>query len=90
MPAKPTVLVTRKLPDAVEARLQRDYMARLNEADKLYTTQELLEKSQGADALLITGQDHLTADAIAQLPNSVRAIATYSVGYEHIDLQAAS
>ncbi|HEY9614063.1 hypothetical protein [Allocoleopsis sp.] len=45
MSVKPTVLVTRKLPDAVEARLQRDYTTQLNKADKLFTTQELLEKS---------------------------------------------
>lgn len=89
MPAKPTVLVTRKLPDAVEARLKRDYTPRLNKEDKLYTPEELLAKSQGADALLITGQDHLTAKTIKRLPESVRAIATFSVGYDHIDLTAA-
>lgn len=89
MPPKPTILVTRKLPDPVEARIQRDYVARLNETDQLYTSQELLEKSQGADALLITGQDRMTADAIEQLPSCVRAIATFSVGYDHIGLAAA-
>lgn len=89
MAPKPKILVTRKLPAPVEARLARDYTPRFNEADKLYTTQELLEKSQGADALLITGQDHLTAEVIEQLPDSVRAIATFSVGYDHIDLAAS-
>ena len=42
MAAKPTVLVTRKLPDAVHARLSRDYDARLNPDDKLYTKDALV------------------------------------------------
>lgn len=88
MSPKPIVLVTRKLPDAVEERLARDYTPRFNEADKHYTTEELLTKAQGADALLITMGDHLTAKVIEQLSN-VRAIATFSVGYDHIDLAAA-
>ncbi len=35
MTTKPTVLVTRKLPDAVEDRLKRDYEVRLNPDDAL-------------------------------------------------------
>jgi glyoxylate reductase len=86
---KPTVLVARKLPDAVEKRLVRDYTPRLNEADKLYTPEEFLTQAQGADALLITMQDHLAAEVIEQLPKSVQVIATFSVGYDHIDITAA-
>ena len=39
----PVVLVTRKLPDAVEDRLGRDYQARLNSDDALYSKDELIE-----------------------------------------------
>ncbi len=85
---KPTVIVTRKLPQAVETRLAQDYTPRFNHSDQLYTSEELIAASSGADALLVTGQDHLTADVIAKLPDSIRAIATFSVGYEHIDLEA--
>jgi hypothetical protein len=42
MRARPVVLVTRKLPIAVEMRLQRDYEARLNPDDKLYSKDELV------------------------------------------------
>ena len=41
--AKPAVLVTRKLPAAVEDRLRRDYEARLNPDDRLYSQDELIE-----------------------------------------------
>ncbi len=88
MTRKPTVLVTRKLPTAVETRLAQDYTPRFNEADKLYTPEELLSKAVGADALLITPTDQLTADVIDKLPDRVRAIATFSVGYDHINLEA--
>jgi len=52
MTSKPVVVVTRKLPEAVEHRLQRDYVARLNSDDKLYTTDELRALCDGADAIL--------------------------------------
>lgn len=89
MPARPVVLVTRKLPDAVEARLERDYEARLNRDDAALTADALIEQAGGADAILATPTEKLTAEVIARLPASVRAIATFSVGYDHIDLAAA-
>ena len=86
---KPVVLVTRKLPDAVEARLQRDYDARLNPNDALYTSDEIIERAQGADAILPCHTEKFTADVIARLPDCVRAIANFSVGYDHVDTVAA-
>ncbi len=89
MASKPTILVTRKLPQAIENRLSQDYIARLNEADHSYSPEEIIAHAQGADAVLINMSDHLTAEVIHHLPESVRAIATFSVGYDHIDLVAA-
>ena len=80
MSEKPVVLVGRKLPDAVEARLSRDYQPRLNPDDRLYTGDELIALAQGAAAILPCHTEHLTAAVIAQLPASVRAICNYSVG----------
>ena len=84
-----TVLVTRQLPDAVEARLRRDYDARLNPHDAVYTSREIIELSRGADAIVPCHTEKLTAEVIAQLPDSVRAICSFSVGFDHIDLAAA-
>ena len=75
MTTKLTILVTRKLPDAVEERLKKDYNPRLNVDDKRYTPEKLLAKAEGANALFISMGDRLTADLINKLPNSVRAIA---------------
>jgi len=86
---KPVVLVGRKLPAAVEGRLARDYQPRLNPDDRLYTADELLALSEGAAAIMPCHTEHLTAEVIAKLPASVRAICNYSVGVDHVDLAAA-
>jgi lactate dehydrogenase-like 2-hydroxyacid dehydrogenase len=88
--AKPVVFVTRKLPEAVEDRLRRDYAPRLNADDRPYEAAALLEHSVGAAAILTCATDAWPAPLIARLPDGVHAIATYSAGYEHIDLAAAS
>ena len=89
MSKKAVVLVTRKLPDAVEARLERDYDARFNSADRVYTSDEVVERAAGADAIIPCHTEKLTAAVIERLPDSVRAICSFSVGFDHIDLDAA-
>ena len=49
MSQKPVILVGRKLPEAVEARLSRDYDAILNPDDTLYSADDLVAKSAGID-----------------------------------------
>ena len=89
MSDKAVVLVTRKLPQAVEARLEQDYDARFNNEDKVYTSEELIELAAGADAIIPCHTEKLTAEVIQRLPDSIRAICSFSVGYDHIDLDAA-
>lgn len=89
MSNKMVVLVTRKLPQAVEERLARDYDARFNTEDKVYSSDELVELATGADAIIPCHTEKLSAEVIARLPDSVRAICSFSVGYDHIDLAAA-
>ena len=89
MNEKPVVLVTRRLPAAVEARLQSDYAPRLNLDDALYSSEHLLELAAGAAAIIPCHTERLSAEVIARLPESVQAICSFSVGYDHIDLDAA-
>ena len=89
MSAKPVVLVTRRLPDAVEQRLRHDYDARLNADDEVYSSDRLLTLADGADAIIPCHTERLDSDLIARLPDSIRAICSFSVGYDHIDLAAA-
>ena len=83
MPKK-TLVVTRRLPPEVESRIIRNYTARLNFTDRLYSSDELIDISAGADALLITQHDVMDAKVLAHLPSSVRAIATLSAGFDRI------
>ena len=89
MSDKPVILVTRKLPDAVEARLKRDYETILNPDDSLYTKDELIERVQGAQGILPCHTEKFDLDMIAQLPSDVKIIANFSVGVDHCDLAAA-
>ncbi|MDA0997475.1 MAG: D-glycerate dehydrogenase [Proteobacteria bacterium] len=88
MSKKPVIAVGRKLPKAVEARLKRDYDARLNAEDRLYSTDEWLALLQGADGALPCHSEIFSAEVVARLPESVRIIANYSVGYDHVDTAA--
>jgi lactate dehydrogenase-like 2-hydroxyacid dehydrogenase len=86
---KPVVVVTRRLPAAVEARLQRDYAPRLNADDSVYSSEQLLQLAEDATAIIPCHTERLSAGVIDRLPGSVRAICSFSVGYDHIDLAAA-
>ncbi len=83
------IFVTRKLPAAVEARLQRDYSCDFNDSDQLYSSDELIERARNADAILCCHTEKFNADVMSRLPDRIRAIANFSVGVDHCDLEAA-
>jgi lactate dehydrogenase-like 2-hydroxyacid dehydrogenase len=89
MADKPVLLVTRRLSDAVEARARRDYRAILNEADRVFTRDELIVACQEVDAVLPCHSEVLDAEVIAALPPRLKVIANHSVGTDHVDLAAA-
>jgi lactate dehydrogenase-like 2-hydroxyacid dehydrogenase len=89
VPSLARLLVTRKLPDAVEERLTKSYDALLNPDDHVMAADEIIASAQGRDGLLITSADNFRTDLMTRLPESVRVVATFSVGYEHINLAAA-
>jgi lactate dehydrogenase-like 2-hydroxyacid dehydrogenase len=88
--AKRTLLITRRVPLDVEARAVRDYDARLNPDDLPRSGADLVRLAQGAAAILCCPAEQLDAATIAALPDSVRVIATFSVGYDHVAVAAAS
>jgi lactate dehydrogenase-like 2-hydroxyacid dehydrogenase len=74
----------------IEARIDRDYDARRNPHERPFTRDELIEASSGADALFITPLDRLDSEFFKRVASSVKVIATYSVGVDHIDIAAAA
>ncbi|UYN97378.1 MAG: D-glycerate dehydrogenase [Enhydrobacter sp.] len=86
---KPRVLATRHFPPDVEARLATNFDAILNPEDRLYDGAALIAAAAGCDGIMCAAGDALNAATIDALPASVRMIATFSVGYEHVDVAAA-
>jgi lactate dehydrogenase-like 2-hydroxyacid dehydrogenase len=91
--AKPILLVTRKLPEAVEARAARDYDARLDPdaAHGASDGAEIVRRAcaAGPSGILCVPSDRFDSTCINALPPSVKILATFSVGFDHIDIAAA-
>lgn len=89
MSARPVVVVTRRLPDAVHQAVARDFEARLNPEDRPLGEDGLRRAMREADALLPTVTDRITADILASEPRRVKLIANFGVGFNNIDVEAA-
>src|SRR3546814_10067644 len=89
MAKRPILLSRRTRPPGAEERASRGYRARLNPENAQFEAAARIAHSAGADAILTCSTEKFPADLIAALPDSVRAIATFSVGYDHIDVAAA-
>ena len=87
--SKPILAVTRRLPPAVEARASRDYEARLNAKDTPVTGADIVRICAGASALICSPAERVDASTIAAMPDSLKVIATFSVGCDHVDIAAA-
>jgi lactate dehydrogenase-like 2-hydroxyacid dehydrogenase len=88
--AKPILVVTSRYTQEIEDRIERDYDARRNPHPALFSEEELLSVAEGADALFITPADQLHSGFFQKVSPTVKIIVTHSVGFEHIDLEAAA
>jgi lactate dehydrogenase-like 2-hydroxyacid dehydrogenase len=86
---RPTVVVTRRLPEPVEKELSREFDARLNRDDQPLGPNGLQEALRTADALLCTVTDRLNAEVLGAEPRRARLLANFGVGFNHIDTDAA-
>ena len=89
MTGKPLVVATRRLPRVCEDRLRKKYAFREGDDGQAFSAASLATHAKDASALIVTPTEKLDADAFDALPNTVKIVATFSVGYEHIDLEAA-
>jgi lactate dehydrogenase-like 2-hydroxyacid dehydrogenase len=87
---KPVLVVTSRYPKEVEDRIDRNYNARRSPDQFPFDQEKLLSSSEGADALFITPADRLDSGFFQKVSPTVKIISTYSVGFEHIDLEAAA
>jgi len=86
---KATLLITRDMPPLVEARAVESYDVRLNPEDEIFAPDALIAAAEGADGMLIAGTEKMTREAFAHLPGSVKIVACFTAGFDHVDLDAA-
>jgi len=86
---RPFVIVTRKLPDPVETRMMELFACRLNLDDKPLGKPELMAAMGQADVLVPTVTDRIDAEVLAAASPSVKLIASFGTGIDHVDLAAA-
>jgi hypothetical protein len=87
---KPTLVVTSRYPKEIEDRIDRDFNARRNSNQFPFSQQQLLSAADGADAMFIAPADRLDSGFFQKVSRTIKIIATFSVGSEHIDLEAAA
>src|SRR5262247_2010886 len=86
---RPIVIVTRKLPEAVETRLRELFDARLNLDDKPMSQAELAEAAKTAHVLVPTVTDRIDRSLLSQAGPQLKLIANFGNGVDNIDLDTA-
>jgi lactate dehydrogenase-like 2-hydroxyacid dehydrogenase len=78
------------MPGRVADRANHAYIVRGPAPTGAVTTEELLSLSHGAGALVVSPGDRIDHDYFARVTDSVKIVATRSVGFDHIDLDGAA
>lgn len=89
MSTKPVVIITRRIPAAVEKHAGEIFDVRLNPTDTEMSPAQLMEAMQCADAIMPTVTDKITPEMLGATARRVRIVANYGVGYNNIDIAAA-
>jgi lactate dehydrogenase-like 2-hydroxyacid dehydrogenase len=87
--SKPIVVITSRLPDAVEQHAAELFDVRLNPSDTPMTPAQLSEAVRCADGLIPPVSERITADMLGVPDRRLKIIANYGVGYNNIDVEAA-
>ena len=83
------ILITRRLLKPCEEKASKIFEAKLNDNDELYSQSKVIEMSQGCDGILTSLTDKMDAETINKLPDSVKILSNFAVGFGNIDLEAA-
>ena len=83
------ILVTCRLLRLCEEKASKLFDANLNLNDELYSQNKLVELSKDCDGILSSLTDKLDSEIINKLPQSVKIISNFAVGFGNIDIEAA-
>ena len=83
------ILITRRLLRENEDRASKMFEAQLNLNDELYSQSKLLELSKDCDGILTSLTDKMDEQTINKLPETIKIISNFAVGFGNIDIEAA-
>jgi len=81
--------ITRRLPEKCEDRLSASMTVNWGSDEGDLSPDDILSIAQGADGMIVTPAERVDEDIIRALPSSVKVISCFSVGYEHVAVDAA-
>ena len=83
------ILITRKLIKSSEELAKKLFEVKLNKEDKILSKEELIRKSEGCDGILSALTEKFDENLISKLPESIKIISNFAVGFGNIDIEAA-
>ena len=86
--SKKKILITWPLPEAVMARARQTYDVIAHSSNPQITIDEMLETAKSVDAILLTLNEKCRKDVIDRMPENIKCISTFSIGFDHLDLDA--
>tara|TARA_Y100001960_G_scaffold193441_1_gene202541 strand:+ start:2858 stop:3829 length:972 start_codon:yes stop_codon:yes gene_type:complete len=86
---KPKILVTRKMTDEAENKLAENFDVTFNKNDEPIPYDELIKLANQYDGLVVSGWDKFDENFFNQMSGKLKIIATFSVGYDHINTKSA-
>ncbi len=83
------ILITRKLIKDSEDKASKIFNSIFNTNDELYSQSKVIDMSQGCDGILTSLTDKMDKETISKLPDTIKIISNFAVGFGNIDLNAA-
>ena len=83
------ILITRKLIKDSEDKASKTFDPIFNSNDELYSQSKVIEMSKGCDGILTSLTDKMDKETIDKLPDTIKIISNFAVGFGNIDLEAA-
>lgn len=87
--ARPSVFVTRVIPDAGLSLLREHFDVTVWPHDRSPSREELIEQARGKDALVCLLTEKIDGDVLAALP-TVKIVANVAVGFDNLDVAAGT
>ena len=83
------ILITRKLIKESEDKALKTFKPTFNPNDELYSQSKVIKMSNGCDGILTSLTDKMDEETINKLPDSIKILSNFAVGFGNIDLEAA-